>query len=88
MLMTGPQIKKLSGLDNTDVPKGRDSFEKLRLISDTYSPTELSWQEMRERIDRTKIFYQTDFISYLSQTPELACSGLTCGFSGVDGINC
>jgi hypothetical protein len=39
-------------------------------------------------VDKTEDFHTTGFMQHLSPTSEFACSCTTCGFSGVDGIEC
>ena len=86
--LTGGQIKSLSGLDDTKELKGRKSFEKLRSLADKYCHNPEDLKRLKEGIDDTEIFYQTDFAAHLHDKSDYACACLTCGFSGVDGTEC
>lgn len=86
--ITMDDIKKLSGLDDTKVECGRENFDELRELVNEYCGSEEERRSLQEEIDTCETFYQCDYIRHLSRTSEYACACLTCGFSGVDGIEC
>jgi hypothetical protein len=78
-LLTGPDIKKLSGLDDIKVEKGRENFQSIRKYIDVlYAPDEA--HAMKKRVDAVENFHKTDFDKHLSREAEYACACLTCGF--------
>jgi hypothetical protein len=77
--LTSGEMKRLSGLDDTKVIKGRDNFIRLRKLAQNYCvPGED--KEMIERIDKTETFCQTDLIPHFERVSECSCCCLTCGF--------
>jgi hypothetical protein len=78
-MLTGPEIKKLAGLDDCKVLKGRNNWIRARKISDTVFDGNAA-EEYKERVDSQEEFYSTDFIPHLSKISNHKCNCLTCGF--------
>eukprot|EP00980_Cylindrotheca_fusiformis_P023019 scaffold10054_cov140-Cylindrotheca_fusiformis.AAC.10 len=84
-MLTGPEIKKLAGLDDVKVLKGRDNFEKARKIADElFLEHEVAHAVLKQRIDNQELFLQTDYIPHLRTISDNKCNCLTCGFSDKD----
>ena len=97
---TGNDIKKLSGLDDTRVLKGRDNFERARRVAkELYDPKvmgvtdEAEKQALRDkvqstvdRIDSTETFYKTEWYSHVESQAEHGCCCLECGFYDAKGL--
>jgi hypothetical protein len=73
-------MKKLSGLDDTKVLKGRNNFGRLRRLTEELVPSIEKRRELKERIDKHELFYQSDFAYHLQKDGDHACCCLTCGF--------
>jgi hypothetical protein len=78
-ILSGDDIKKLSGLDDIKVEQGRENFISLRRIIDSLFTVEEA-HCMKKRVDDTENFYKTDFEKHLEATSEYSCACLTCGF--------
>jgi hypothetical protein len=78
--MTSGDLKRLSGLDDTKVLKGRDNFERMRTIAKAFllagSP---ELKSMLGRIDAEELYYQTDYVGHLKAGGH-HCNCLACGF--------
>jgi hypothetical protein len=78
--MTSGDLKRLSGLDDTKVLKGRDNFERMRTIAKAFllagSP---ELKSMLGRIDAEELCYQTDYVGHLKAGGH-HCNCLACGF--------
>ena len=78
--MTSGDLKRLSGLDDTKVLKGRDNFERMRTIARAFllagSP---ELKSMLGRIDAEELYYQTDYVGHLKAGGH-HCNCLACGF--------
>ena len=90
--LTGGDIKRLSGLDDTKVLKGRENFLRLRRLAKSLFDDDLAAQIlMLERIDEAEVFYVVDFQDHLEREGEHQCNCLLCGFcedSDGYGIEC
>jgi hypothetical protein len=78
-ILSGDDIKKLSGLDDIKVEQGREHFLNLRRIIDSLFTVEEA-HCMKKRVDNVENFYKTDFKKHLEATSEHSCACLTCGF--------
>jgi hypothetical protein len=78
-VLSGDDIKKLSGLDDIKVEQGRENFISLRRIVDSLFTVEEA-HAMKKRVDDVENFYKTDFEKHLESTSEYSCACLTCGF--------
>ena len=79
--LTSADMVALSGLDDTKVEKGRDNFIALRNLAKEFSQTTQEAEAMIDRIDKTEMFYQTDYMSRLQRHGTHLCNYLTCGFN-------
>lgn len=86
--ITMDDIKRLSGLDDTRVECGRENFQEMRDLTDEYCHSSSECKQLHDSINAVEAFYQSDYMRHLSRTSEFACSCLTCGFCGVDGVQC
>ena len=89
--MTGEDIKRLSGLDDTKVLKGRDNFKRMRRLVDELCVDIDKRNELTKAIDDSEVFYLTDFQNHLQREGTQACQCLTCGYceeADTDGITC
>jgi hypothetical protein len=78
-VLTGNDIKKLSGLDDVKTEKGRENFIQLRkLIEKLVSPDRED--AMKKRVDAVELFHKSDFDKHLERHSEYACACLSCGF--------
>ena len=80
--LTGGEIKKLSGLDDAKVLKGRDNFQSMRDLTEIllqYDQAEK--KEVLESINDAEVFYQTDYVDHLKRHSDQVCNCLSCGFS-------
>jgi hypothetical protein len=63
-VLTGNDIKKLSGLDDVKTEKGRENFIQLRkLIEKLVSPDRED--AMKKRVDAVELFHKTGFNKHL-----------------------
>jgi hypothetical protein len=77
--LTGPEIRKLAGLDDVKVLKGRDNWIRTKgIVDEVFQGVEA--EEYRDRIDNQETFYSTDYIPHLSKASDHKCNCLTCGF--------
>jgi hypothetical protein len=77
--MTFSEIKRLTGLDDIKVSKGRENFELMRQLAKIYCPAE-QYQSMVKRIDDHELFCQTDLTLHYKSVGGHRCNCLTCGF--------
>ena len=92
--LTSGEIKSRAGLDNTDVIKGHENFERMRSMVDTLSSiiggSEVA-QKAKDLKDECKVqeFHKTNFIRHLGVGTSI-CTCLLCGFhdNDVDPIKC
>jgi hypothetical protein len=66
-ILSGDDIKKLSGLDNIKVEQGQDHFISLWQIVDSLFTVE-EVHCMKKRVDNIENFYKTDFQKHLEAT--------------------
>eukprot|EP00980_Cylindrotheca_fusiformis_P025942 scaffold14950_cov156-Cylindrotheca_fusiformis.AAC.1 len=86
-LLTGPEIKKLAGLDDVKVLKGRDNFNKARKITDElFLDGEEAHTTLKQRIDDQELFFHTDYIPHLERISNNKCNCLTCGFCDRENV--
>jgi hypothetical protein len=65
-VLTGNDIKKLSGLDDVKTEKGRENFIQLRkLIEKLVSPDKED--AMKKRVDAVELFHKSDFDKHLER---------------------
>ena len=90
--LTGDDIKRLSGLDDTKVLKGRENFNRMRRLSEEICNNVTQRKEFISRIDDCEVYYLTDFQNHLQRDGDQKCHCLTCGFCEEDdaaaGIEC
>jgi hypothetical protein len=77
--LTFTEVKRLTGLDDVKVSKGRENFEQMRQLARIYCQAE-QYQLMEKRIDEHELFCQTDLMSHYRQVGDYCCNCLTCGF--------
>ncbi len=78
-LLTGADIKKLSGLDDIKVEQGRENFKNIRTyIDELFGPEES--HALKKRVDDVENFHKTDFEHHLERQSEYSCACMTCGF--------
>jgi hypothetical protein len=77
--MTFSEIKRLTGLDDVKVSKGRENFEQMRQLAKIYCPAE-QYPSMAKRIDDHELFCQTDLTLHFKSVGGHRCNCLTCGF--------
>jgi hypothetical protein len=77
--MTFSEIKRLTGLDDIKVSKGRENFERMRELAKIYCPAD-TYQSMATRIDDHELFCQTDLTLHFKPVGGHSCNCLTCGF--------
>ena len=78
-LMTGNNIKKLSGLGDIKVKKGRDNWIRFRhLVSEVFGASAAGAK--KQRIDNTETWYLTDFSNHLGESDHACCCCMVCGF--------
>eukprot|EP00980_Cylindrotheca_fusiformis_P024057 scaffold11480_cov117-Cylindrotheca_fusiformis.AAC.1 len=63
-MLTGPEIKRLAGLDDVKVLKGRDNFIRARNIVDALLIGDEN-DNMKKRIDKQEEFFKVDYIAHL-----------------------
>ena len=78
--MTAGEIKSLSGLDDIKEIKGRRIFQVLRCLAEKYCESTVDLKRLKDGIDETEIFYQTDYGTHLQENLDYACACLTCGY--------
>ena len=83
--LTGGDAKRLSGLDDVKVEKGRENFIALKRLVEKVFNEQDKVMVFHKRIDKVELFYQTDFQKHLSRNGTHMCNCLTCGF--VDTTN-
>jgi hypothetical protein len=81
-LLTGEDVKKLSGLDDVKVEQGRENFAAMREYIDQLFGVDDPEEAMalQKRVTAVEDFHRTDFDMHLSPQSEYSCSCLTCGF--------
>jgi hypothetical protein len=78
-LLTGADIKKLSGLDDIKVEQGRENFKNIRTyIDELFGPEES--HALKKRVDDVENFHKSDFEHHLECQSEYSCACITCGF--------
>jgi hypothetical protein len=77
--LTFNEIKRLTGLDDVKVSKGRENFEQMRKLAKIYCPAD-TYQLMVDRIDEHELFCQTDLMIHYRRVGDHCCNCLTCGF--------
>ena len=84
---TGNDIKKLSGLDNTRILKGRDNFDRAkRVVGELCTPEMLGLTDeaaisalkeeaigMKKRIDNAELFYRIEFPAHVQSEAGYSC---------------
>ena len=78
--LTAGEVKKLTGLDDVKVFKGRDNFQKQRKLVEKFFEIGSEKDQILKDIDEVEMFYVTDFIPHLHRESEFKCNCLTCGF--------
>jgi hypothetical protein len=78
-LLSGADIKKLSGLDDIKVEQGRENFISLRKTIDSLFSGEEA-HELKKQVNGVENFHKTDFDKHLERQSEYSCACLTCGF--------
>lgn len=90
--LTGDEIKRLSGLDDTKVLKGRDNFRRMKTLAGQLCTHIEQRDALISRVDDDELFYLTDFQNHLKRDGEQKCCCLTCGFceegTKRDGVFC
>jgi hypothetical protein len=86
MLLTGEDIKKLSGLDDIKVEMGRENFQSIRKYIDVLYPPDEA-HAMKKWVDGVENFHKTDFDKHIGPEAEYACACLTCGFHDRGRLN-
>jgi hypothetical protein len=77
--LTFTEVKRLTGLDDVKVSKGRENFEQMRQLAKIYCPAGM-YLPMVKRIDDHELFCQTDLTLHFKSVGGHCCSCLTCGF--------
>ena len=77
--LTFSEVKRLTGLDDVKVSKGRENFEQMRQLAKIYCPAG-TYLPMVKRIDDHELFCQTDLTLHFKSVGGHCCSCLTCGF--------
>ena len=88
---TGDDIKKLSGLDDTRVMKGRDNFNRAKRIVDELYTADVDAEEavnLKKRIEDSELFYRTEFCAHVQSESDYSCSCFECGFHDSSGVEC
>lgn len=81
-VLTGPDIKKLSGLDDVKVEQGRGNFIALRKHVDSLFGIDnpVKAYELKRQVDDAENFLKLDFEKHVSKDSDYACACYTCGF--------
>jgi hypothetical protein len=79
-MLTGGELKQLTGLDDIKVERGRDNFIRIRKLIDQLVDHPNERIDLTKQIDDAELFHKTDFQNHLERVGEFACSCLTCGF--------
>jgi hypothetical protein len=74
------EIKRLTGLDDVKVSKGRENFEQMRQLAKIYCQGVEQYKSMEARIDEHELFCQTDLMTHYRKVGDHCCNCLTCGF--------
>jgi hypothetical protein len=77
--LTFTEVKRLTGLDDVKVSKGRENFEQMRQLAKIYCRAD-QYRSMEKRIDEHELFCQTDLMIHYRQVGDYCCNCLTCGF--------
>jgi len=92
--LTSGEIKSRAGLDNTDVIKGHDNFENMRVLTSTLcniigSDADNLHDQLMTNIDNAETFHKVDFERHL-QNGKYKWTCLRCAFycSKTDPIEC
>jgi hypothetical protein len=78
--LTANDIKRLAGLDDVKVLKGRENFETLCKFAEKYCKAGKERQMALDQINQAELFYQTDYVGHLERESSHKCDCLTCGF--------
>ena len=84
--LTNGDLKRLSGLDDVKVTKGRDNMNRLRRIADEHLDPEAR-HVMKKRVDEFELWLQSDFPHHLQRVGDHSCCCLTCGFNDENDPN-
>ena len=93
--LTSGEIKSRAGLDNTEVIKGHENFEAMRVMVDNLSSiiggdevVEIA-TKLKADVDKVEEFHKVNFIRHLEQGSS-KCMCLKCGFADkdLDPIEC
>jgi hypothetical protein len=79
-MLTGGELKQLTGLDDIKVERGRDNFIRIRKLIEQLVCEANQRINLTKEIDEAELFHKTDFSNHLERAGEFACSCLTCGF--------
>ena len=99
---TGNDIKKLSGLDDTRVLKGKENFDRGKRIVNELCTAEVPGLvdddavaalgeesgNLKERIDKSALFHQVEFPTHLQSEAKHSCCCFKCGFHDPEGNEC
>ena len=94
--LTSGEIKSRAGLDNTDVIKGHENFEAMRVMVDNLcsiigsdNEIENAATHLKNEINKVEEFHKVNFIRHLEKGSS-KCMCLKCGFTdnSVDPIQC
>lgn len=91
--LTSGEIKSRAGLDNIDVIKGHDNFERMRVLTSTLCSiigpdADSRCNELIKRIDDVETFHKVDFERHLEKGNH-RCACLQCAFyCDTDPIEC
>ena len=72
--LTAGEVKKLTGLDDVKVFKGRDNFQKQRKLVEKFFEIGSEKDQILKDIDEVEMFYVTDFIPHLHRESEFKCN--------------
>jgi hypothetical protein len=86
--LTGGEIKRLAGIDDAKVLKGRYNFDRMRDLTKSIVDDIEERNQMLKEIDKIKVFYQTNFSDHLQRQSNQRCNCLSCGFSNEEEILC
>ena len=77
--LTNEDIKKLSGLDDIKVLKGRDNWILMRELSEEFAASVPEHRVLKERIDVQEVYYQIEYSIHLGRVGTHSCNCLNCG---------
>lgn len=91
-LLTGNDIKRLAGLDDTKVLKGRENFKRMAELAEKLCSDVDERKALLKSIEDAELYHLTDFQNHLMRAGNQKCCCLSCGFcepgSGRDGVKC